>query len=79
MLNLSHEAIFAWEFDGGILAWNQGAERLYGFRSQEVAGCISHELLRSAGKDGVARLREALAREGSWAGNWSIPPRTAGL
>ena len=38
LLNVSNEAIFSWEFNGSILSWNQGAERLYGYSKKEAVG-----------------------------------------
>src|SRR5690349_19978576 len=35
LIDLSHEPIFMWEFDGVILDWNQGSEGLYGFTKAE--------------------------------------------
>jgi len=29
LLDVSYEAIFSWNFEDGILSWNQGAETLY--------------------------------------------------
>ena len=47
MLDHAYDAIFAWDWDGGITYWNRGAERLYGFPASEAIGQISHELLRT--------------------------------
>jgi PAS domain S-box-containing protein len=47
LLDVSYEAIFSWGYDSGILSWNLGAERLYGFGKKEAIGLISHELLKT--------------------------------
>ena len=38
LLDLSSEAILAWELDGPIRYWNSGAERLYGYKAEEAVG-----------------------------------------
>src|SRR5579862_7189273 len=47
-LDLSYDAIFAWELDDGITFWNRGAEQLYGYSQAEAIGRGSHELLKTA-------------------------------
>jgi PAS domain S-box-containing protein len=38
LIDSSDDAIVTRDLDGTILTWNPGAERLYGYRSEEVAG-----------------------------------------
>lgn len=47
MLDQAYDAIFAWDWNGGITFWNLGAQRLYGYGADEAIGRISHELLRT--------------------------------
>src|SRR5688572_23388634 len=47
LIELSHEAIFAWDFNQGIIEWNAGCERLYGYSRHEALGRISHDLLHA--------------------------------
>jgi PAS domain S-box-containing protein len=68
LLDLSSDAIFAWEADGAIIYWNQGAESLYGFTSEEAVGRVSHELLKTVHPQGFAQFRTALERAGEWLG-----------
>jgi len=68
LLNLSSEAIFVWEFNGCIEYWNKGAEKLYGYTSEEVIGQISHELLATYHPQGVTAFLTALERHGEWRG-----------
>ena len=46
LLDNSYEAIFSWDYEKGILSWNQGAERLYGYTSREAIGQVSHDFLK---------------------------------
>ena len=47
LLTLSSEAMIVWDLDEGIEFWNSGAERLYGFTSEEAVGRTSHALLQT--------------------------------
>jgi len=47
LLDLANDAIFVKSLHGAISYWNQGAERLYGWRKEEAIGRSSHELLRT--------------------------------
>lgn len=47
LLDLSYEAILAWDLEEGLIYWNQGAERLYGYNSEETIGKVSHDLLKT--------------------------------
>jgi PAS domain S-box-containing protein len=68
MLDLSFEAIFAWQLDGPIVYWNQGAERLYGFGATEAVGRVSHELLNTFHPAGREPFVAALKAHGEWTG-----------
>ena len=46
LLDISYEAIFSWDYDEGIVSWNKGAERLYGYTNEEAVGQVSQELLK---------------------------------
>lgn len=71
MLNHSSDAILAWKIGGGIVYWNRGAEELYGWRSQEVIGRGSHELLNTNSLPTVTDMEACLIREGRWSGELS--------
>ena len=47
LVTLSYEPMLAWRLDGSIEFWNAGAERLYGFASDEAIGRSSHSLLQT--------------------------------
>ncbi|WP_424355563.1 CHASE4 domain-containing protein [Methanobacterium sp. MBAC-LM] len=68
LLDISYEAIFSWSFEEGILSWNQGAERLYGYSKEEVIGKISHELLKTKHPQGWDDFMEKLDKYDMWTG-----------
>jgi len=49
LLTLSYEPMFVWQLNGPIDFWNTGAERLYGFASEETVGRSSHTLHEISG------------------------------
>lgn len=68
MLEETHDAIFQWQFDGGIFNWNRGAERLYGFTRDETQGKRPSELLQTRREGGVDTIKNTLQRDGVWNG-----------
>jgi PAS domain S-box-containing protein len=64
LLAQTHDAIFAWAWDGTIVYWNRGAERLYGFSATEALGKKTFELLRPDAQNDLAEVRERVSREG---------------
>ena len=76
LLDLSYEAIFAWELDGGIVYWNRGCEELYGFTKDEAIGSDSHQLLRTAHSMPLQSFKRTLERDGYWDGEVAHTTRT---
>ena len=68
LLDISYEAIFSWSFEEGILSWNQGAERLYGYTKEEAIGKISHELLKTKHPQELNDFLEKLDKYDMWTG-----------
>ncbi len=68
LLNQAFGPIFVWEFGGGILSWNEGARKLYGFNAAEALGKISHELLQTVFPAGRSASEAALREYGHWEG-----------
>ena len=68
LLTLSYEPMFAWRLDGQIEFWNAGAERLYGFPSNEAVGHSSHALLQTEFPIEYTELRSHLLNERYWSG-----------
>lgn len=47
LLDTSHDAIFSWTEEEGVLSWNRGAERTFGFTRNEALGRRPYELLKT--------------------------------
>lgn len=68
LLQLSYEPMFAWRLDGPIEFWSAGAERLYGFTSEQAIGRVAHDLLQTKSSIEISELRSRLRNEGYWCG-----------
>ncbi len=68
LLDVSYEAIFSWEYDGEILSWNKGAERLYGYNDEEAIGHVSHELLKTQFPIEFREFMKKLTKDKIWTG-----------
>ena len=77
LLELSREAILAWELGGAIVYWNTGAEELYGYPRGEAVGRVSHQLLRTVHPTDPPRSCPRWRRPGTGSASWSTPPGTA--
>lgn len=47
LINLSRDGIYVVDENHVLTLWNQGAEKLYGYTSQEALGRVSYELLKT--------------------------------
>jgi PAS domain S-box-containing protein len=56
------------EFDGTILHWTRGMERLYGWAPEEAVGRKSHQLLQTIFPRPLADIEAELIDEGEWTG-----------
>lgn len=68
MIDASHDAIIIWELYGGIVQWNTGAQRLYGFTAKEAIGEVTHSLLRTSHPDRRQKMQSELVEGGEWVG-----------
>jgi len=68
LIDLSSDAIFAWYPDDGIVEWNTGSERLYGYSRTEAIGRVSHDLLRTVHPDSLDTTLSRLADRQEWTG-----------
>ena len=68
LLNLSNEAIYAWDLYGGIVYWNRGAELMYGYSNEEVIGCTINMLLKTSFPSEITNIASKLDKERIWNG-----------
>ena len=69
LIELSHNPIFIWDFDGTILDWNRGSQELYGYTAEEAVGRPKAALLRTVVPgSSFQELKTKLAEAGSWNG-----------
>src|SRR5215831_3716745 len=68
LVELSFEPIIVWDFERGIVDWNHGAERLYGFTRTEAVGCVIHDLLRTVYPVPLKEMLAQLDVQGKWKG-----------
>jgi PAS domain S-box-containing protein len=68
LIEQSYEPIFIWDFERGIIEWNTGSERLYGYTREEVLGQMGYELLQTVFPIPLAEFLSELKRNGSWTG-----------
>ncbi len=69
MLNQAREAIFITDLENHFLYWNAGAERLYGWRADEVLGRTAEQLSFDASDPAVVQAaREETFAKGQWQG-----------
>jgi two-component system CheB/CheR fusion protein len=69
LVELSHDPIFMWDFDAGILEWNRGSEELYGYSRAEALGKTKGDLLATeVPGSSFAELRAKLLADGVWSG-----------
>ncbi len=67
VVDQASEAIMVTDLDDRLLAWNRGAERLYGFTEAEVRGRSAYEVLRDAETgSGEAQAERVRAGRDEW-------------
>ncbi len=70
LLDKAQDAIHVTDLNKRIVYWNKGAERLYGWTSEEVIGRSDADIFRYRPADVKARLN-AIRRDGEWFGEIS--------
>jgi PAS domain S-box-containing protein len=68
LIELSHEPIFIWDPETGIIEWNAGCERLYGYSREEAIGRSPHDVLRTVHPMPPPEFQRRLADAGEWTG-----------
>jgi PAS domain S-box-containing protein len=68
LLDLSNDAIIVRDWDGSVVYWNRGAERLYGWRREEALGKNIHACLQTQFPKPLQEINAELSRTGEWTG-----------
>lgn len=68
LLDVATDAILVQDLDTRILFWNKGAERLYGWKSNEVLGRFANELLYKQRPTQDPEMERSLNTAGEWQG-----------
>ncbi len=68
LIELSHEPIFSWDVNDGIIEWNQGCERLYGFTRAEAMSRRCHDLLTTVFPGSLDDIMTKRDASGEWTG-----------
>jgi PAS domain S-box-containing protein len=66
LLNVAQDAIFVIDLENSILYWNEGAERLYEWKSEEVLGKKSDDILYKKFSEKRTEAIHGVLREGIW-------------
>jgi two-component system, NtrC family, sensor kinase len=69
LLELASEAIMVRDLEGRIQFWNGGAERLYGWKREEVVGKDLHSVLQTVFPIAQTDIEAILHDQKSWQGN----------
>ncbi|MBV8671842.1 MAG: response regulator [Acidobacteriaceae bacterium] len=69
LLDLATDAIMVRDMSGNVRFWNSGAEKLYGWRREEMIGRKLHDVLKTKFSVPVSRIEASLHETGWWEGN----------
>jgi len=67
LLDIATDAIFVKDIDGIIMFWNKGAERLYGWKKEEIIGKNAFDILYKTPSEYLA-IKQTLLSQGEWKG-----------
>ena len=68
LLDLTHDTIFVRDMSDVITFWNRGAEELYGWKSEQAVGKVSHQLTQTIFAARLEEINAELFRTGRWEG-----------
>ena len=69
LLDMASDAIMVRDKNGVVQSWNAGAEKIYGWRREEVIGCKIHDLLHTIFPVPLGQIESILEDQHSWHGN----------
>lgn len=75
MLNQAREAIFITDLEHKIIYWNNGAERLFGWKADDILGSVAENILSPAAYPGLMSAREETLARGAWQGEIQMQTR----
>ncbi len=78
LLDLTDDAIFIRDMEDKIVFWNRGAERLYGWRADEVRGKLARTILQKRFPQPLAQIEAEVSERGSWEGELIHRSRSGG-
>lgn len=78
LLDLANDAIFVRTLDDKITYWNQGAQRLYGWKRDEALGRQSRDVLKTEFARPFSEIKAQLLRDGIWQGELIHSKRDGG-
>jgi PAS domain S-box-containing protein len=76
LVELSYEPLFVWSTEQGIISWNQGCEKLYGYTREEAIGQESRALLQTLHPVPLSEVMGILERDRQWTGELKQTTRT---
>jgi PAS domain S-box-containing protein len=68
LVNYSHDAILTADKNRVIMAWNRGAEEIYGWTEDEAVGKVMHQFFQTVAPVSIGDIDERLRRDGRWDG-----------
>lgn len=71
LIEQAFDAIFVWDFEKGIIDWNNGCVRMYGYGREEVLGKIANQVLHSTFPLSHDEFLEELKKARYWSGEVS--------
>jgi PAS domain S-box-containing protein len=68
LIDLTPDAIIAMNPEGNVTFWNAGAEKLYGWKKNEVLNSKIHQLLKTKFSEPIENIMVKLKKDGFWNG-----------
>lgn len=63
-----HSHVMVWDLEKGLVFWNKGMERLYGWTEEEVMGLKTHDLLKTQFPIPLPEVERIVREKGEWSG-----------